>query len=136
MTLVLIVDDNASVRDSLVEMLSLNGFIAVGCEGGRSAIEATRHVSFDVVVADVLMPEMDGYELLKAIKSAKREAAVLLMSGGLRSPGFDILGIGRVLGADGGLLKPFSCDELLARIDNLLRARPTGTAVLEDARCP
>ena len=133
MTLIMVVDDDSSVRDSIVEMLTAMRLTALGCESGKSAIEALRHVAFHVVVADILMPDMDGYELLRAIGNSKRRPSVILISGGIPNSTFDTLSIGRRLGADGALLKPFTSEELLAQIRGVLRDKSASSSCMHDS---
>jgi CheY-like chemotaxis protein len=79
---VLIVDDERLVADSLAEILNDSGnFVAVAVYDGASALECARRSSIDVLITDVVMPEMNGIELAKAIKSLCPKTRIVLLSG-------------------------------------------------------
>jgi CheY-like chemotaxis protein len=79
---VLIVDDERLVADSLAEILNDSGnFVAVAVYDGASALEWVRGSSIDVLITDVVMPEMNGIELAKAIKSLCPKTRIVLLSG-------------------------------------------------------
>jgi CheY-like chemotaxis protein len=79
---VLIVDDERLVADSLAEILNDSGnFVAVAVYDGASALEWARRSSIDVLITDVVMPEMNGIELAKAIKSLCPKTRIVLLSG-------------------------------------------------------
>ena len=79
---VLIVDDEHLIADTLAEILNDNGnFVAVALYNGASALEWVRGSSIDVLITDVVMPEMNGIELAKAIKSLYPKTRIVLLSG-------------------------------------------------------
>ena len=79
---VLIVDDEHLIADTLADILNDNGnFVAVAVYDGASALEQARKMGIDVLITDVVMPEMNGIELSKAIKSICPKARIILLSG-------------------------------------------------------
>ena len=79
---VLIVDDEHLIADTLADILNDNGnFVAVAVYDGASALELVRNTGLDILITDVVMPEMNGIELAKAIKSICPKARIILLSG-------------------------------------------------------
>jgi signal transduction histidine kinase len=119
---VLVADDNADMRDYVTRLLAPRWHVqAVG--DGRTALEAARANRPDVIVADVMMPEMDGFMLLEALRSGEdtRAVPVILLSA---RAGEESRIDGLHAGADDYLVKPFSARELVARVEaQLERAR-------------
>jgi CheY-like chemotaxis protein len=78
---ILVVDDEALIADTLVQILNRSGFIALAAYGGKEAIEAARRMVPEIVLSDVLMPHVDGVEAAIAIKKFLPEARIVLFSG-------------------------------------------------------
>ena len=79
---VLIVDDDRLIADTLAEILNDSGnFVAVAVYDGASALERARNTSVDILITDVVMPEMNGIDLAKAIQSIRPKARIVLLSG-------------------------------------------------------
>ena len=78
---ILVVDDDIQTTDLLVEWLAKRGYDAVGAYGGQEGIEAFDQGNFDLVITDLVMPEMDGMALLEAVKARDPRMAVLMISG-------------------------------------------------------
>jgi len=114
---ILVVDDQASVRTLVREYLSEQGFRVVIAENGRTALYAARQEKPDLVLLDIMMPEMDGYEFIRAHRK-ESETPVILLTAKLEESD-KVLGL--ELGADDYITKPFSMKELLARIHAVLR---------------
>jgi two-component system alkaline phosphatase synthesis response regulator PhoP len=114
---ILVVDDQASVRTLVREYLSEQGFRVVTAENGRTALFAARQEKPDLVLLDIMMPEMDGYEFIRAHRK-ESETPVILLTAKLEESD-KVLGL--ELGADDYITKPFSMKELVARIHALLR---------------
>ncbi|MGA2503802.1 MAG: response regulator transcription factor [Anaerolineales bacterium] len=121
---ILVVDDKANIRTLVREYLSAEGFRVVTAENGQNALYAARQKKPDLVLLDIMMPEMDGYEF---IKSYRRESCVpiLLLTAKLEETD-KVLGL--ELGADDYITKPFSMKELTARIKAALRRAGTPAA--------
>jgi adenylate cyclase len=119
---VLVVDDNEDIRDMLFFQIELDGHQVVCAEHGRQALELMRAQPFDLVVLDIMMPYMNGYELLEHLKAdtTLRHIPVIVISA------FDDLNsIVRCinLGAEDYLFKPFNTVLLKARVDSCLEKK-------------
>jgi PAS domain S-box-containing protein len=114
-TRVLVADDNADMREYLTRLLSDAGYQVEAVTDGREALEAARAGAFDLVVSDVMMPRLDGLELVAALREDPRTASapVLLLSA---RAGQEASIEGLHAGADDYLIKPFAAAELLARV--------------------
>ncbi|MBK7918231.1 MAG: response regulator transcription factor [Chloroflexi bacterium] len=117
MTTILLVDDEKMITGPLARKLRESGYRVLVADNGRIGLETALTENPDVVVLDVLMPEMDGWEVCKALR--KSRPVPILMLTALSDDVDRILGL--ELGADDYLTKPFSSRELLARIRAMLR---------------
>jgi two-component system response regulator MprA len=115
---VLVVDDEPAVREALRRALSLEGYAVDLAENGAEALRKVGPVDPDVVVLDVLMPEVDGLAACRRLRAEGNRVPVLMLTAragiGDRVDGLDA-------GADDYLVKPFALEELLARIRALIR---------------
>lgn len=110
MSRILVVDDEPAVRNLTVEILRRSGYRPHGVGSARHALEALQEESFDLVVSDVVMPEMTGVDLLYELRARRHDLPVVLMTGGSQEPERTTNAVR--LGATGLLYKPFSHDEL------------------------
>jgi len=115
---VLVVDDDKAVRESLRRSLEFNGYEVHLAGDGAEALATIGKVGPDVVVMDVMMPRLDGLETTRALRAAKNDVPIIVLTArdavGDRVEGLDA-------GADDYLTKPFALSELLARLRALLR---------------
>ena len=118
---ILIVDDEPGLRDLVRINLEHEGFGVVQAENGVLGLEAVREEHPDLVILDVMMPEMDGWETCKKLREFS-QVPVLMLTARVQSQ--DIV-TGLNSGADDYLLKPFNMDELMARVRALLRRVPS-----------
>ena len=116
-TTILIVDDKASFRNVVRDYLTEEGFRTVTAENGRDALYAARHEKPDLILLDIMMPEMGGYDFLRAYRK-ERNTPVILLTARLEEAD-KVLGL--ELGADDYVTKPFGMRELVARIRAVLR---------------
>jgi len=124
MTRVLVVDDDDDVRSMLVEMLAAAGFEARAARTGLAALDDAKTSDCDVLVTDLLMPEADGLDVIKAALQAPRPPAIVAISGGSpRLPASIGLRLCEAFGADRVLYKPFSKAELVEAVNGVLAAR-------------
>ena len=121
---ILVVDDETPILDLVRGYLERDGFAVSAVEDGIAAVEHVRRDRPDVVVLDVMLPGLDGFEVLRQIRMFS-DAYVLMLTA--RGEEVDRI-VGLSLGADDYLVKPFSPRELVARIKALLR-RPRAAAV-------
>ncbi|MEQ1503560.1 MAG: response regulator transcription factor [Myxococcota bacterium] len=129
---ILLVDDDPSLREVVRYALDRAGFEVVEAADGRQALDRFARSAVDLVVLDVLMPEMDGLEVCRAIRKTSQVPIVFLSSRGEEVD--KVLGL--EMGGDDYVAKPFSPRELVSRVKAVLRrTRPaTGAAVVEAAK--
>ena len=116
---ILVVDDEALIRDVVREYLQLDGFSVVEASDGDEALDKFQQEQFDLVIMDIMMPKKDGFQTLKEMKQIK-DIPVLMLSA--RGEEFDKL-IGFDLGIDDYVTKPFSPKELVARVKVITKRR-------------
>lgn len=125
MAVILVVDDDATLRDTTARLLEGEGHRCVAASGGRAALEALSGEPLDLMVLDVMMPDMDGFSVLECLRSSGSCIPVLLLTakGDIadKKAGFR-------LGADDYLTKPFVAEELALRVEALLRRAGIGPA--------
>ena len=121
---VLVVDDDPDVREAVETALELEGHRVATAADGLAALKRLGQVEFDAVVLDVLMPNLDGFEVCRRLRASGNRTPVLILTA--RDSEEDTIR-GLDLGADDYLVKPFALGELLARVRALLRrTRPAG----------
>ncbi len=111
---ILLADDNADLREYVGSLLS-GRYEVTTVSNGRAALAAAQSQPFDLIVSDVMMPEMDGFELLAAIRASERTAATPFVMLSARA-GEEAALEGLHRGADDYIVKPFSIEEFLARV--------------------
>ena len=116
----LVVDDDSGLCTMLVEYLTLEGFNAVTAATGPAGLEQLARAPVDLVILDVMLPELSGFEVLRRIRSLSRVPVIMLTA---RGEEVDRV-VGLEMGADDYLAKPFSPRELVARIRAVLRRTP------------
>jgi len=120
---VLVVDDEESVRQALERALRLEGFAVDVAEGGVPALEAAAALPPDVIVLDVVMPDLSGIEVTRRLRGRGSQVPICILSA--RDEVSDRVE-GLRVGADDYLVKPFALEELVARLHALLRRTPSG----------
>ncbi len=121
---ILVVDDQANVRRLLREYLEEEGFRVVVAENGRDALYAARREKPDLILLDIMMPEMSGYEFMRTF-TKEQDTPIILLTAKLEESD-KVLGL--ELGADDYVTKPFSMRELVARVRAVLRRAEKGGA--------
>lgn len=116
---VLIVDDNQSFLAMLSEFLSNNGYIVMPTADGKEAQKQFPEFMPDIVLTDIVMPGVDGIELLLGLRSINPDIKVIVMSGGNRGHADTYLHMADKLGANVVLNKPFELSNLLEQVKKL-----------------
>ena len=121
---ILIVDDVEDVRQGLSQILQDENYIVTTAANGKEAIKILQSEHIDLIITDILMPEMDGIELLKQAKELELSDIqyILISGGGRKSAGdYDYLATTKKLtGVNNLLKKPFKPEELIELVDTLL----------------
>lgn len=119
---ILVIDDDPVLRRVITLVLEQAGHTVLRCENGRKAIDFLAHDRADLLITDIIMPEMDGVETVRAARKLQPDLPILAISGGGSFDPADYLGIARVFGATDILPKPFKPADLAARVATLLDA--------------
>lgn len=130
--LLMIVDDEAGVRDLLADALKLAGFQTITAPDGMSALTALRSHKPDLLIVDINMPLMDGFELIERIRSEGNLTPALMLTA--RGEKSDVTR-GLTLGADDYVTKPFGLEELILRIKAILRRSQKSLGVIKTLTC-
>ena len=128
---VLLVEDDASIREVTTLGLEQSGFAVTSAGDGREGLIQFRQGRFDLVVLDVMLPSLDGFEVLREIRKDSQAPVVMLTA---RSDLHDVV-VGLELGADDYVTKPFELPELVARMKAVLRrstAEPEAGVIAAD----
>ncbi len=115
---VLLVEDDLMAARGVMLMLKSTGAIIDHIDTGEEAIEMARHYDYDIVILDLMLPDIEGYEVVRRMRAARQETPVLILSG-LAKPDARVKGLGA--GADDYLTKPFDRAELQARVQAVIR---------------
>lgn len=131
---ILIAEDDTDLNEIIVKKLRAEGYAADSCFNGRDALDYLESVRYDAAVLDIMMPEMDGLETVRKLRSKGNLTPVIFLTArdtvADRVKGLDI-------GANDYLVKPFSFDELTARLRAITRTasgNPTNTYTLADLK--
>ncbi len=115
---VLLIEDDVSTANSIELLLAAEGMICDKTSVGEEGVEIGRIYDYDIIILDLCLPGIDGYEVLLRLRSAKVKTPILILSG-LSGAEQKIKGLG--FGADDYLTKPFNRGELIARIQAVVR---------------
>lgn len=115
---ILVVEDNADMRELFCTVLSDSGYQCLPAADGLEALEIMDKEYVDLIVADIMMPGMDGYELTKAIRDAKMDLPILMVTA---KDQFDDMQKAFHAGTDDYMIKPINVKELVLRVEALLR---------------
>jgi two-component system cell cycle response regulator CtrA len=115
---VLIIEDDQATSKTIQIALKSEGFVCDCAEVGEDGLEIARHYEYDLILLDLVLPDIDGYEILRRLRAVQVSTPVLILSG-LSGIDDKIKGLG--VGADDYLTKPFNKDELIARVRAIIR---------------
>jgi two-component system cell cycle response regulator CtrA len=117
MRVLLIEDDPTSARGVSL-MLKSGGAVVDQADTGEEALELVRHYDYDIVILDLMLPDIEGYEVVRRMRSGRDDTPVMILSG-LSRPQAKVKGLG--IGADDFITKPFDKAEFLARMQAVVR---------------
>ncbi len=120
MTKVLVIEDDELIRETILNLLVSRGLSAIAAANGRVGLQLATEIIPDVILCDVRMPELNGYEVLRALRQGSNTATIPFIFLTAETTQ-DMLGQGQQLDANGYLNKPFTTAELLAAIAPYLR---------------
>jgi two-component system, OmpR family, alkaline phosphatase synthesis response regulator PhoP len=115
MKTILIIEDDLNVRESLMDLLEVEGFKTIAAENGRIGLTLAHDIHPDLVLCDVMMPDVDGFKVLQSLRENPETGATPFIFLSARTTKLDMRR-GMELGADDYLFKPFTTEELLSAI--------------------
>jgi two-component system cell cycle response regulator CtrA len=115
---VLLVEDDLTAARGLTLILKSGGAVIDCADTGEEALELVRHYEYDIMVLDLMLPDMEGYEVVRRMRAGRIDVPVLILSG-LSRPQAKVKGFG--MGADDYITKPFDQGELVARMQAIVR---------------
>lgn len=114
---ILVVDDHEEIRILLRDILEEHGYEVFEAADGKEALAKSQLLAFDLLITDLIMPEREGIETIRAMRAAKPELRILAISGAVEAC---YLQAAKVLGADATLRKPFPPEVILETVERLL----------------
>lgn len=115
---ILIAEDDTELRQLFQHVLVKNGYQVKGVANGKEALEALYQDYFDLVISDIMMPLMDGYELVRSLRDSGNTIPVLMITA---KEAFDDMRMGFLSGTDDYMIKPININEMILRVSALLR---------------
>ena len=115
---ILVAEDDSDLCRMFCRVLEHNGFAALGVADGLAALEALEKERVDLIVSDIMMPRMDGYQLVKTLRETGSKLPVLMITAKDR---FEDLRLGFLSGTDDYMVKPINVNEMVLRVNALLR---------------
>lgn len=119
----LVVEDEIKTMDFLKRGLTEGGYIVDAAYNGLEGLHRALEIDYDIIILDVMLPGIDGWEVLERLRHSKRETPVIFLTA---LDAFDDRVKGLELGGDDYIVKPFAFSELLIRIHNILRRKQKG----------
>lgn len=115
---VLIAEDDRELRQLFQHVLVKNGYSVTGVSDGKEALQELEKGYYDIVISDVMMPVMDGYELVRALRETNNNIPVMMITA---KDAFDDMRMGFLSGTDDYMVKPVNVNEMVLRVSALLR---------------
>ena len=115
---ILIAEDDRELRQLFSHVLTKNGYSVKGVTNGREALDAIDADYYDLIISDIMMPELDGYELVHTLREAGNTTPVLMITA---KDSFDDMRRGFISGTDDYMVKPINVNEMVLRVQALLR---------------
>lgn len=121
---ILVVEDSVNIRKLMAARLEQEGYVVFQGENGEEALEILDNQHLDLIVSDIMMPNMDGYELTKALREADFNIPILMVTA---KEAFEDKEKGFMIGADDYMVKPINLNEMILRVGALLRRAKIST---------
>lgn len=115
---ILIAEDDRELRELFSHILTKHGYSVVGVSNGKEAFNAVSREYFDLIISDIMMPVMDGYEFVKMLRSTGSTTPVMMVTA---KDAFDDMQQGFISGTDDYMVKPININEMVLRVGALLR---------------
>ena len=115
---ILIAEDDSELRQLFARVLTKNGYAVTGVTNGKEALDAVYNGYYDMIISDIMMPEMDGYELVSNLRDAGNTMPVLMITA---KGEYDDMRQGFLSGTDDYMVKPVNVNEMVLRVGALLR---------------
>ncbi len=115
---ILIAEDDSELRQLFQRVLTKNGYVVTGVSNGKEALDALYSGYYDMIISDIMMPVMDGYELVSSLREANNNIPVLMITA---KGEYDDMRQGFLLGTDDYMVKPVNVNEMVLRVGALLR---------------
>lgn len=115
---ILVVEDDCELRQLFSRVLLQNGYFVREAENGKAALDALEQEYVDLIISDIMMPVMDGYELVRSLRDANIQIPVLMITA---KDAFDDMRLGFLSGTDDYMVKPVNVGEMVLRVGALLR---------------
>ncbi len=115
---ILIVEDDVELRQLFTKVLTKNGYTVIGADNGKQALDILDREYVDLIVSDIMMPVMDGYELVSTLREGGSQTPILMITA---KEDFDDMRLGFLSGTDDYMVKPVNVNEMVLRIGALLR---------------
>ncbi len=115
---ILIAEDDRELRQLFGHVLIKNGYSVTGVSNGKEALDAIEREKFDLIISDIMMPVIDGYELVRMLRTCNDSTPVLMITA---KDAFDDMEKGFLSGSDDYMVKPINVNEMLLRVSALLR---------------
>lgn len=120
MAQVLIIDDDRGIRQLLRRIIEGRGHVVVEADSGRTGVDAFQQQPFDLVLTDIVMPDMDGNQTIVHLRKLNAGIKIVAVSGGGRARNLTPLQLAKQFGADRIIEKPFRRDDVLRTLDEML----------------
>ncbi|MDH3325422.1 MAG: response regulator [Gammaproteobacteria bacterium] len=120
MKTILLIDDDRQLREYMVELLTMNDYQVIEAENGDVGLEQFLKYQPDLVITDIVMPVVEGIEFILTARAKDPSTPFIAISGGNLGNANSYLNMAKKLGVNATLAKPFSADDMLKTIDDLL----------------
>jgi len=115
---ILIAEDDRELRQLFSHVLMKNGYTVKGVSNGKEALDAMDNDYYDLIISDIMMPVMDGYEFVRLLRDSGNQTPVMMITA---KDAFDDMRLGFISGSDDYMVKPVNVNEMVLRVGALLR---------------